>query len=283
MRRKGFTLIELLVVIAIIAILAAILFPVFAQAREQARTSSCLSNTKQIGLSVKMYAQDYDEEFPMGTYDGPRNWEVNKGVNPYGNAIGGEDAACLDSYRNGAGQGPLNWAGFNPGDGGPNYTGCAYGHEFYRTLMRVQCGPYIKNVQIWYCPSDKLYSPDARNTRQGAQSYQWFPNWVYNSNTGSPFGNVRYPDGRVLVLENPSEKSDWVSERMLFVERGVFGWDGTDAKTADCNTIDQGRTSIKNHDRGYNCIYFDGHSKLVPFGKKWQTIPASGWPPQCRP
>src|SRR5438552_4065474 len=62
-RRTGFTLIELLVVIAIIAILAAILFPVFAQAREKARTTSCLSNTKQIGLASMMYVQDYDETF----------------------------------------------------------------------------------------------------------------------------------------------------------------------------------------------------------------------------
>ncbi len=61
MRRKGFTLIELLVVIAIIAILAAILFPVFARAREKARQSSCLSNVKQIMTSWLMYAQDYDE------------------------------------------------------------------------------------------------------------------------------------------------------------------------------------------------------------------------------
>jgi prepilin-type N-terminal cleavage/methylation domain-containing protein/prepilin-type processing-associated H-X9-DG protein len=63
-RQGGFTLIELLVVIAIIAILAAILFPVFAQAREKARSSSCLSNQKQIALSFSMYAQDYDETYP---------------------------------------------------------------------------------------------------------------------------------------------------------------------------------------------------------------------------
>jgi len=63
-RQGGFTLIELLVVIAIIAILAAILFPVFAQAREKARSSSCLSNQKQIGLAFSMYAQDYDETYP---------------------------------------------------------------------------------------------------------------------------------------------------------------------------------------------------------------------------
>src|SRR6266496_4052376 len=64
MRRTGFTLIELLVVIAIIAILAAILFPVFAQARDKARQATCLSNLKQVGLGLAMYNQDYDEKMP---------------------------------------------------------------------------------------------------------------------------------------------------------------------------------------------------------------------------
>jgi prepilin-type N-terminal cleavage/methylation domain-containing protein/prepilin-type processing-associated H-X9-DG protein len=65
---RAFTLIELLVVIAIIAILAAILFPVFAQAREKARQASCFSNMKQLGIAVPMYAQDYDESLPMWHY-----------------------------------------------------------------------------------------------------------------------------------------------------------------------------------------------------------------------
>lgn len=68
--RAGFTLIELLVVIAIIAILAAILFPVFAQAREKARQTSCLSNTKQMGLALMMYVQDYDETYCPAYYYG---------------------------------------------------------------------------------------------------------------------------------------------------------------------------------------------------------------------
>jgi prepilin-type N-terminal cleavage/methylation domain-containing protein/prepilin-type processing-associated H-X9-DG protein len=67
-RKSGFTLIELLVVIAIIAILAAILFPVFARAREKARQTSCLSNVKQIGLGLMMYVQDYDERYPTLYY-----------------------------------------------------------------------------------------------------------------------------------------------------------------------------------------------------------------------
>ena len=67
-RKRGFTLIELLVVIAIIAILAAILFPVFAKAREKARQTSCLSNLRQIGTAILSYAQDNDEQFPIGDY-----------------------------------------------------------------------------------------------------------------------------------------------------------------------------------------------------------------------
>ena len=83
MKRRGFTLIELLVVIAIIAILAAILFPVFAQAREAARRTSCISNTKQLSTGVQMYTQDYDERLPiLGVLaEGRGRWMFQ--VNPY--------------------------------------------------------------------------------------------------------------------------------------------------------------------------------------------------------
>ncbi|RYX84664.1 DUF1559 domain-containing protein [bacterium] len=67
-RHSAFTLIELLVVIAIIALLAAILFPVFSRARERARAASCVSNLKQVGLALKQYAQDYDGSYPSKQY-----------------------------------------------------------------------------------------------------------------------------------------------------------------------------------------------------------------------
>ncbi len=78
--RRGFTLIELLVVIAIIAILAAILFPVFARAREKARQTSCLSNIKEIGLAELMYVGDYDERSHRPVGDGP-GWNFMGGGN----------------------------------------------------------------------------------------------------------------------------------------------------------------------------------------------------------
>jgi prepilin-type N-terminal cleavage/methylation domain-containing protein/prepilin-type processing-associated H-X9-DG protein len=84
-KKVGFTLIELLVVIAIIAILAAILFPVFARAREKARTAACQSNIKQILLGIKMYVEDYDGRFPGARYrpPGEPHYTWRKAIFPY--------------------------------------------------------------------------------------------------------------------------------------------------------------------------------------------------------
>ena len=116
--KRGFTLIELLVVIAIIAILAAILFPVFARARENARRAICMSNLKQIGLGVMQYTQDYDEHYSPA-YDGTYTPQV---------------------YN------PQN----TPGTPGTIYaTNGTVGYISWMDLIF----PYVKSVQIFQCPS----------------------------------------------------------------------------------------------------------------------------------
>ncbi len=114
--RRAFTLIELLVVIAIIALLAAILFPVFARARENARRSSCLNNLKQIGIGFAQYTQDYDETLPGGA--------------PY-------SATAFV---------PGHWVGV------PASPGCTTASPCRPDLGALF--PYVKSSQIYICPSD---------------------------------------------------------------------------------------------------------------------------------
>ncbi len=98
--RRGFTLIELLVVIAIIAILAAILFPVFARAREKARQSSCMSNLKQIGLGVMQYVQDYDERVLASHQPPVQNPRWDMWIWALPNPPGGIDSRLMPYIKN---------------------------------------------------------------------------------------------------------------------------------------------------------------------------------------
>jgi prepilin-type N-terminal cleavage/methylation domain-containing protein/prepilin-type processing-associated H-X9-DG protein len=129
-RRHGFTLIELLVVIAIIAILAAILFPVFARARENARRTSCLSNLKQIGLGFAQYTQDYDEKYPQL-------------VTGTGWASTGDWQTCPSSSQ------PCGRFYVDNGNGTPVYA-VSWMDEIY---------PYVKSAQIFVCPSAPAAPP----------------------------------------------------------------------------------------------------------------------------
>lgn len=122
-RAQGFTLIELLVVIAIIAILAAILFPVFAQAREKARQTSCLSNMKQDGIGIAMYTQDYDEMLP------------------------GNQTTAPNTAQGDAGLATVSAIGFMDTD--PTKVGRNWGRDIQ---------PYIKNTQIYVCPNSVPHS-----------------------------------------------------------------------------------------------------------------------------
>lgn len=141
---QGFTLIELLVVIAIISILAAILFPVFARARENARRASCMSNLKQIGLGMMMYTQDYDETYPL---DGVGKTQADSAMPGAHFEVthSGSTALCSDSDGH-----CVSWMDL-----------------IY---------PYVKSTQLFVCPSvrESTYPSYGYSAAFGAlNKYQW--------------------------------------------------------------------------------------------------------------
>ena len=196
--RRGFTLIELLVVIAIIAILAAILFPVFARAREKAKQTSCLSNLKQIGLAAMMYCQDYDDRSPRGSgYSTPDVIIANAG-------------------------------------------------EWFITLE-----PYVKNSQIFSCPSQPykdFYSAGLYSTALGyGVSYGRNLDFsaVALSDIQSPAAYVMYHDGRnnYSRLPCPGASCTWLQPTV----QEVYAW------------------AWNRHNDGANYAFADGHAKWVNF------------------
>ncbi len=195
--RRGFTLIELLVVIAIIAILAAILFPVFARAREKARQTSCLSNQKQIALGIKMYAQDFDSIFPPG---------------------GGMGAASA-------------W------------------HPAIWDLIY----PYIKNYQVYECPSKR--PPDLQS----------FNGVSYGTN----YGVNRLVMGWASAL--PEQRITKPAETIAMGEK-----DGTDWPCYQSNETATNKL-VARHNEGANLSFCDGHAKWVKYGA--DVAPTNLWDP----
>lgn len=213
-KQSAFTLIELLVVIAVIAILAAILFPVFGRIRESARRSACMSNMKQIGLGLMQYSQDYDETLP--TNAPVSGWFI---------------ANDLPNYAN------------------SSATNC---------ISATQ--PYIRNWQVFLCPSAKL----ADNA----------PPWDgYNPIASPNPSSTNYRINAVLIqrklsaLKNPAAliwlQDTFVSSSHLFMRpagnnslpigasENLVGW----------NEISSGTYYITTHFGGGNMLFADGHVK----------------------
>ena len=162
--RKGFTLIELLVVIAIIAILAAILFPVFARAREKARQTSCLNNVKQITLGGRMYSQDYDEQIvPAYLYNGCGTWYGR--MEPYLKNL--QIWAC------------------------PSDAARAYGYAINRDLFLRHSYYGVKLSEVEY-PAETLFCFDGVNYRT---SRSWWGPTLYIAARHNGGANLGFVDG----------------------------------------------------------------------------------------
>jgi prepilin-type N-terminal cleavage/methylation domain-containing protein/prepilin-type processing-associated H-X9-DG protein len=196
-KQKAFTLIELLVVIAIIAILAAILFPVFAQAREAARKASCQSNLKQMGTGWMMYAQDYDETTNNNTWNGGNFWQ---------------------------------------------------NHIFAERLQ-----PYVKNYQVFKCPSDSL-------PWSAQDMVANFPNGPFPQLTGS-YAHASYGVWRLAAITAPAEFFIiWDASRNGGQGNNI--WIGTETVTGAFQWGKPYGFSSR-HMNQINMLFGDGHVKIM--------------------
>lgn len=241
MARKpnGFTLIELLVVIAIIAVLAAILFPVFARAREQARAASCLSNVKEIGVALQMYVQDNDGGLPICYYEL---------TDQYASDIGGVGN-------------PGMWAG--------RWTISNANQQLYATQAsyRAQINPYVKNNGIFKCPSDTGTDPQWPPKINGKLFTSYPIKFWWGMATTSCYG--------AGYKGCPSPEETWfkdASRAIAFHEQQAYhDW------RPDPNRGPLGYNWFP--DVKVNLCMLDGHAKSTPVSKAYFAWPYSGTTP----
>lgn len=226
-RKRAFTLIELLVVIAIISILAAILFPVFARARENARRTSCLSNLKQIGLAVMQYVQDYDDTYPMSRLEaGTPGW------------VSGSSAAPT-------------WIKQSPLD--PSSPAGNYGEHYITWMDAIH--PYIRNVQVFLCPSWV-------NPHPGSASWDKAESYGYNSYiSGMKQGMGAYPSNPPLKMASIPR----ASETVMIMDLPRVGYEANPNGFCSLNNFLSPSSNYYHiawpHLEGGNVAFADGHAK----------------------
>lgn len=255
-RYTGFTLIELLVVIAIIAILAAILFPVFAQAREKARAITCISNLKQIGMGVMMYVQDYDEKYPMSQswHNGVQvAWQGL--VNPYIKADKTYRAA--DGQTQAWGDGPLfRCPSF------PDNQSAMYGPHIDLFTDEWQDGvvssgkPTVPMAAL-DAPADKIMIAE-KGRNQGSWGWLYYGTWQWDWADGLG----KDANGRI----NEANDNSNIAIGKYDPNKGdCDGSPSADAVYGGCGMLPRYR-----HNKTSNFVFADGHAKAMTKGSvKW--------------
>jgi prepilin-type N-terminal cleavage/methylation domain-containing protein/prepilin-type processing-associated H-X9-DG protein len=248
-RDRGFTLIELLVVIAILAILAALLFPVFAQAREKARQTACLSNLKQIGAALMMYVQDYDGFLPdCCSWSRASVWTGSGGKL---GASGDLTGRCRQVGITMAS--PPKDTLLGPEQNPPRY-------------VQEKLYPYVKNAQVWFCPSvgrERFFGGDPAFPTYGYNGTTYFWNWYADpSNVKNPFSKRRVILISGLLLAAVPQPA---------IAALLYDAPSYKVIKQPCPVRDQPA-----HTEGVNVLYADAHVKFNPFDTRQ---PATWWFP----